>query len=191
MIHKLAKYYNVLGLTTSASQREIKRAYFTLAKKYHPDVNSTEEAKQKFIEINVAYEFLSDPQKIRNILYKYAASKRAQQNRTKKREQVIKKKTSQKAKVTEPEFERIVDKETLKKDLKSISKRVISLYFFGTSVFIISYFANLQDPESKFNLDSYIFGYSIFTVSTLVILLMFFGGAFADYEKFKKEHSSS
>lgn len=191
MIHKLAKYYNVLGLTTSATQKEIKRAYFKLAKEYHPDVNPTEEAKQKFIEVNEAYEFLSDPQKIRNLLYKYAAPKKAQQNHAKKREQTIKKKTTQKAKVTEPEFERIVDKETLKKDLGRIGKMGLSLFIFGTIIFLISYNANLDDPDSKYDIDIYIYGYSIFTTSMCVLFLIFASVAYTDYIKFKQEHNQT
>lgn len=53
-------------MSRSASADEIKKAYFKLAKKYHPDVNKTDEAKEKFSQINNAYETLSDDQK-RNI----------------------------------------------------------------------------------------------------------------------------
>ncbi len=121
MIHKLAQYYELLGLTPKASQKEIKRAYFKLAKQFHPDVNPSEEAKKKFIAINEAYEFLSDPQRVRNLLYRYA-SKKQQQKRTAKRNQTVKKKTKRKATVTEPEFERIVTRETLIKDIIRLSK---------------------------------------------------------------------
>ena len=50
----------MLGVTNSASQSEIKHAFLKLAKKYHPDVNKTKEAKNKFSEINEAYETLND-----------------------------------------------------------------------------------------------------------------------------------
>lgn len=56
-------YYEVLGLTKSASEDDIKKAYRKLAKKYHPDVNKAADAEAKFKEINEAYEVLSDPQK--------------------------------------------------------------------------------------------------------------------------------
>lgn len=56
-------YYEVLGLSKGASQDEIKRAYRSLAKKYHPDVNKEPGAEEKFKEINEAYEVLSDEQK--------------------------------------------------------------------------------------------------------------------------------
>jgi len=54
------KLYNILGINKNASQSEIKKAYRKLAKKYHPDVNKTKEAEDKFKEINMAYEVLSD-----------------------------------------------------------------------------------------------------------------------------------
>jgi len=55
--------YQTLGVGKSASASEIKKAYYGLAKKFHPDTNKDPSAKEKFGEIQSAYEILSDPKK--------------------------------------------------------------------------------------------------------------------------------
>jgi DnaJ-class molecular chaperone len=59
-------YYATLGLTKTASEKEIKAAYRKLARKHHPDVNPGDKsAETTFKEINEAYEVLGDPEKRR------------------------------------------------------------------------------------------------------------------------------
>ena len=55
--------YDTLGVSESATESEIKKAYRKLARQYHPDVNKSPEAEEKFKEINAAYEVLSDKEK--------------------------------------------------------------------------------------------------------------------------------
>ena len=56
-------YYGILGVDRDATDAEIKKAYRKLARKYHPDVNPSEEAAEKFREASLAQEVLTDPQK--------------------------------------------------------------------------------------------------------------------------------
>ncbi|XP_044043200.1 dnaJ homolog subfamily A member 3, mitochondrial-like isoform X1 [Siniperca chuatsi] len=54
-------FYGVLGVSRTATQKDIKKAYYQLAKKYHPDTNPDDpEAKEKFAKLAEAYEVLSD-----------------------------------------------------------------------------------------------------------------------------------
>jgi curved DNA-binding protein len=55
--------YETLGVSSTATEAEIKKAYRKLARQYHPDVNKDPEAEEKFKEINAAYEVLSDKEK--------------------------------------------------------------------------------------------------------------------------------
>lgn len=56
-------YYETLGLKRDASEKEIKKAFRTLAQKYHPDKNPGDaNAEQRFKEVNEAYSVLSDPE---------------------------------------------------------------------------------------------------------------------------------
>lgn len=57
--------YQTLDVSENANQDEIKKSYRRLARKYHPDLNKTKEAEEKFKEINAAYEILSDEDKRR------------------------------------------------------------------------------------------------------------------------------
>lgn len=56
-------YYKTLGVKRSATAAEIKKAYRKLSLKYHPDKNSSPDAADKFAELSVAYDTLSDPEK--------------------------------------------------------------------------------------------------------------------------------
>ncbi|MEU1252640.1 molecular chaperone DnaJ [Streptomyces sp. WAC 01325] len=55
-------FYEVLGVARTADPDEIQRAYRTLARRYHPDVNKDPEAEERFKEINEAFSVLSDPE---------------------------------------------------------------------------------------------------------------------------------
>jgi hypothetical protein len=59
----LKDYYQVMEVSSHASQEEIKQAYHHLARKYHPDISKEPDAEVRFKEVNEAYEVLKNPQK--------------------------------------------------------------------------------------------------------------------------------
>ena len=61
--HRLADYYEVLGVSRNANEREIKSSFRKLARQFHPDINKEPGAQEKFQEIAKAYGVLSDAEK--------------------------------------------------------------------------------------------------------------------------------
>ena len=81
-MQEVRNYYEMLGVTKNASSSEIKKAYRTLAIKYHPDRNlGNKAAEEKFKDINEAYEILSD--QTRRVQYDQSISKQNFINKTK------------------------------------------------------------------------------------------------------------
>lgn len=69
-------YYKILGVPRNADNATIKKAYRNLAKEYHPDVNSSKDADEKFKELTEAYAVLSDDEKRKQYdLYGFAGVK--------------------------------------------------------------------------------------------------------------------
>ena len=58
-----ADFYELLGVSRSATDEQIRSAYRKLARQYHPDVNSAADASEQFKRITEAYDILSDPLK--------------------------------------------------------------------------------------------------------------------------------
>ena len=54
-------YYQILGVSRDSGTQEIRRAYYRMAKSWHPDLNHARDAKSRFQEISRAYSVLSDP----------------------------------------------------------------------------------------------------------------------------------
>ena len=79
-MQNVRNYYEILGVSRNASADEIKKAYRTLARKYHPDRNpGNKAAEDKFKDINEAYEILSD--QTRRLQYDQSQNKKGAGNR--------------------------------------------------------------------------------------------------------------
>ena len=87
MKHKMAEdYYQVLGVGRDASQQDIDKAYRDLARKHHPDLNPDDRrAKEKFQEVQNAYDVLKDPRSDKSTTNSGATSKTCTRARGPKR----------------------------------------------------------------------------------------------------------
>jgi DnaJ-class molecular chaperone len=67
-------FYCVLNITPETDKKEIRQAYVQLARQYHPDLNKNPDARERFEEINMAYEVLADDEKrtFYNLIYRGA-----------------------------------------------------------------------------------------------------------------------
>lgn len=101
--------YEILGVTRQATFDEIKSAYHTLAKKYHPDTNGNSTyAMDRMKEINMAYEILSDEKKRKEYDKTIYKSYKESVNREEKSSYQSKQKTETKESFTEHKKERTV-----------------------------------------------------------------------------------
>lgn len=118
--------YSVLGLHNSASKDDIRKAYRSLARKYHPDSNpGNKEAEEKFKEINDAYAILSDEKKKEK--YDYEASMEKSNNK----EGMFQQKAGQRAaRTTQPQR---TSSNQAKKDFKMDKESIFNQFsdFFG------------------------------------------------------------
>lgn len=81
----------MLGLPLGASKSDIKRAYRKLALKYHPDRNPSPAARERFIAITKAYDYLMDPPKISPAVYQKQAQQRAERAQRQARAESVRK----------------------------------------------------------------------------------------------------
>lgn len=100
----MKNYYKVLEVTPQASEIEIKKAYRRLALKYHPDKNKNDNAHDLFIEINIAYEILSDFEKRKEYDELIKNNIKPEKHNTKERE-----KAEKYANMSYEQFENILD----------------------------------------------------------------------------------
>ena len=66
----MKKYYQILDLPVGANKKRVREAFRQLAKKYHPDVNASADAKEKFLQIREAYDYLYYGKRARRLFSK-------------------------------------------------------------------------------------------------------------------------
>lgn len=86
-----SRYYAVLGIAPEASAEEVKRAYRTLAKRYHPDKSGDQNTRNKFIEITEAYQaILNKDELLREALMRYSQRREGSRKPTPKADHIRK-----------------------------------------------------------------------------------------------------
>jgi molecular chaperone DnaJ len=122
-------YYAILGVPEKASYREIKQAYRKLARKYHPDRNSSAFAEDMIKKINAAFEVLSD------------ATKRSQYDKTEYEENTLPPSTSESASVGQEHANSSVDHQA--SSGKAVNESTVADFFNGPY--------SLDTPKGRFH----------------------------------------
>ncbi|HZC88497.1 MAG TPA: DnaJ domain-containing protein [Nitrososphaera sp.] len=123
-------YYAILGVPEKASYREIKQAYRKLARKYHPDRNSSAFAEDMIKKINAAFEVLSD------------ATKRSQYDKTEYEENTLPPSTSESASVEQEHANSSVDHQA--SSGKAVNESTVADFFNGPY--------SLDTPKGRFHI---------------------------------------
>lgn len=167
-------YYRILGLRAGCSPEEVKKAYRKKAREFHPDINHTEEAKDQFILVTEAYEFLITYQ--RKELTDEEAYKKAMDDWRKYRQD----RSRQKARVyARTSYRRFKNTNFYKTTRILDGTTIISSFIVAVMVLIYSvvgYFYRLRHPipgvenPTLFNLIEYlVFGMILFSVSFIYL----------------------
>jgi len=145
----LHRYYQILELQPGASQDQIKRAYRRLALRYHPDVNKEPGAKEHFLLISEAYNYLTNPPKV-----SFTASSTAEQKSRAEAERVKRAKAAatKAARQRYAEFKRRKEIAQSRAYSQAITSLVAIILLLGAIYFGYSYvnkwYVNQQSQET-------------------------------------------
>ena len=155
----LTNHYQILGISETASQEQIRQAYKSLAKRYHPDINPDPIVAEQFKEITAAYNVLSDPNK-KFVFDNQLVRLRAQQQAKRTRYQQQQQRPQQPYAAPRREsasYRKWTPKKEIKFDprLERLGNIFVVLFFvvIGIIVFSISSYSNyLKEKEKKENI---------------------------------------
>jgi uncharacterized protein YhaN len=175
----LSDYYQILGLTIGSSENEIKKAYRQKARLYHPDINPSPDAKDKFIMATEAYEFLiANLGKIYDDEAAYRQSmndwRKYRQDRSKQRARAYAQTSYSKFRNTDfYKTTRILDGTTVAICL--VVSAIVLLYT------IIGYIYTVRHPDPRFDKPT-IFG----LIMLLTLGMILFGASLIYFKAFKE-----
>lgn len=135
-----------MGLHYNASLSEIKKGYYNLSKQYHPDINPSEEAHRKFIEINEAYEILT---RLKSLLTSPYSAKNVTKEWVKNQQSSLRNTTINKT--IRRRSKREVSKELKAKMFKSDVFKIVRAYLYTLVFFgllgMLAYLSQTEDND--------------------------------------------
>lgn len=140
----MKRYYEILGLPEGAGKNDIKRAYRKLALQYHPDHNKSPGAREHFLQLTEAYNYLLDPPQ----LFSDLSKKKAEEERKKRAQEMAKKAARQRYAA----FKRKQEIEQSKSYSQGVSifvglLLIVAAFYFGQDYFV-SWYVNQAPKET-------------------------------------------
>lgn len=134
------RYYQILGLQQGASLSQIKAAYRRLVKRYHPDISTLPNAEEKFIEVQKAYDILTE-YLARKTRKPNSSGKHSTVNKQNSKEKRSEKRAAQYAKMNYKKFKS--EQRVYEKMKRSLALRIFSVLFvlLGVIVLLFMFFS--------------------------------------------------
>jgi curved DNA-binding protein CbpA len=166
-------YYDILGIPQTASLAEIKSAYRTLAKKYHPDVCKELNINQKFIRINEAYVILSNSSSRKEFDFIYKQYSAYSEKKNEAFEEKVKDftKTQERAKEKAEEISKLSLKDILdviKEGTKEASFQFKNIILYTVSGFLLYNFSDIFFLRNPNYFKAFICLVSAFLINTVL-----------------------
>jgi curved DNA-binding protein CbpA len=150
----LSSHHKILGIPTTATKLQIKRAYYKKSKLLHPDVNKSPNAAKDFARLNEAYEALTNPNyRIPKVTFRTRKQKSKEQLRRealKRRQDAARKRAEDIAKKYRNRNGHLKPKDLMKKDFRKIGQFLVGLLSMALIFFGIPMLAFETGLENRF-----------------------------------------
>lgn len=161
----MKQYYEILGIPNNSSRNDVKKAYYRLAKKFHPDICKEKNCKEKFIAINEAYELLTTPSlRIKSRIKKTPNASSSQKHKARQKANV-------KAKMSSEEF-KVHRQKKIRIEKNNLVKAFFSMVGFELFIYYSIWNAGYIGPGDYYHTSATDFFYVSLIIICLILVIL-------------------